>query len=221
MSPLTRRSLLAATSGLVALALGRTLHAGEPGAAEIALRAQAYYDRADTLRADFTQVVHLVADGQRRVSRGTLLLAKPGRMSFRFAPPRGGRVVSDGKTLRVYDAEHATLYRSKLSLSPYPAALALLMGSGLLTRDFDLEKLDPGDAGGWVLAARPHESTPAYQRLLLWLDASTAALRRVLVVDAQGNTNRFDLSAVELGVLVTAKDFQLHVPPGTTVVRAS
>ncbi len=48
--------------------------------------------------------------------------------------------------------------------------------------------------GGYVLEGVPKEPTPAYQKMLLYVDGETYQVRRVLLLDAQGNRNRFDFS---------------------------
>ena len=47
-----------------------------------------------------------------------------------------------------------------------------------------------------MLEGVPKEATPAYQKILLYVDANTYQVRRVLLLDAQGNRNRFDFVSV-------------------------
>src|SRR5207244_2452713 len=94
-----------------------------------------------------------------------------------------------------YEKDNEQMYESNVDKSQYPAALAFLMGEGKLTKDFTLKLLDATTMkfeGGFVLEATPKDATPAYQKLLMYVDGQTNQVRRVLILDAQGNRNRFD-----------------------------
>jgi outer membrane lipoprotein carrier protein len=106
--------------------------------------------------------------------------------------------------------------------SAYPAALSFLVGEGKLQQSFALRKLDARQMkfeGGFVLEAKPKESTPAYQAMILYVDAATAQVRRVLLVDAQGNRNRFDFLTPAVNAKVEPTEFTFVPPSGTQIIR--
>jgi len=70
-----------------------------------------------------------------------------------------------------------------------------------------------------VLEGTPKDATPAYRKVLLYVDAATAQVRRVLIVDAQGNRNRFDFEAPVVNTKVEPSEFVLVPPPGTQIVK--
>src|SRR5690606_27536397 len=91
--------------------------------------------------------------------------------------------------------ENRQMYLQKVNKTQYPAALAFLMGKGSLKQSFTLTKLDSTKLqfpGGHVLLGTPKDPTPAYQKILFYIDASTFQVRRVLLIDAQKNRDRFD-----------------------------
>jgi outer membrane lipoprotein carrier protein len=158
----------------------------------------------------------------KKVSTGKVTFEKPGKMSFRYDAPNGNRVVSDGTTIKVYEKDSEQLYESPMGKSQYPAALAFLLGTGQLLRDFDLRLLDAGQMkfeNGYVLEGTPKEATAAYQKVLLYVDSATSQVRRVLILDAQGNKNRFDFSEPVVNKLVAKDEFEFTAPPGTNVVK--
>jgi NitT/TauT family transport system substrate-binding protein len=61
--------------------------------------------------------------------------------------------------------------------------------------------------GGYVLEGTPKDATPAYQKMLLYIDAQTSQVRRALILDAQGNRNRFDFSAPVVNQAVPKGEF--------------
>jgi len=195
--------------------------AGPLNAVQIAERIQAFYDKTKTFKASFTQVYVAKAYGKTKQGVGTVILEKPGRMSWRYSN-NGNRIVSDGKLIKVYEKENKQMYEQPLDKSPYPAALAFLVGSGNLKQSFELTKLDAKQynfEGGFVLAGVPLQPTPAYQKMLLYVDAATYQVRRVLLLDAQGNRNRFDFSGTLVNEKVPPGEFVFIPPKGTQVVR--
>jgi outer membrane lipoprotein carrier protein len=210
---------------LVALALSLPSVASPapaaPSAGEVARRVQRFYHDVRTFRARFKQIYRVTVSGVTKEASGQVVFARPGKMSFRYTSPGGDRVVSDGATVQIYRHEHKELYRVRVPRSEYPLALAFLARKAKLTRDFKLRLLDPRGRkvkDGYVLEAAPRSASPAFSKLLLWVDRHTAAVRRVLVVDAQGNHNRFEFIAPELDRPVADREFRLAIPPGTKVV---
>ena len=100
--------------------------------------------------------------------------------------------------------------------------LAFLLGGGKLRSEFHLKMLDAksvGYEGGYVLLGVPKEPTPAYQKILLYVDGRTYQVRRVLLIDAQRNRNRFDFVEPTVNENVPASEFEFTAPPGTQVIR--
>jgi outer membrane lipoprotein carrier protein len=201
--------------------------ASEPGALPelsadaIAEKVQAFYDGAKTFQAQFSQRYTIFAYNKKKESQGRVAFVKPGKMSWRYTS-NGNRVVSDGRLLKVYEADNKQLYEQEVGKSAYPAALSFLLGEGKLTASFAIKKLSAQTLdfkGGYVLLAIPREPTPAYQKMLLYVDGKTFQVRRVLLIDAQKNKNVFDFSDARVNEPVPASEFQFTPPPGTQVVK--
>jgi outer membrane lipoprotein carrier protein len=195
---------------------------GGPTATDVAARVQAFYNRTRTFQADFKQEYLIKMHNQKKTSDGRVVFEKPGKMSFTYTQPNGNRVVSDGKFLKVYEKENQQMFEQPVDKSQYPAALAFLMGQGDLQKSFSLRLLDAGAMkfeGGYVLEGTPIEATPAYQLVLLYVDAGSAQVRRVLILDAQGNRNRFDFSNPIVNMPPPPGEFAFTPPAGTQIVR--
>lgn len=194
---------------------------GGLSAEEIADRVQTFYDKTKTFRAGFKQRYLAVAYNKTKESTGSVIFEKPGKMSWRYTN-NGNRVVSDGKLIRIYEKENHQMYEQPLEKSQYPAALSFLIGGGSLRQTFKLTKLDAKQMGmenGYVLLGEPKEATPAYQKVFLYIDASTYQVRRVMLLDAQRNRNRFDFLAPEVNAKPPVGEFSFTPPPGTQVIR--
>ncbi|HZO11672.1 MAG TPA: outer membrane lipoprotein carrier protein LolA [Polyangiaceae bacterium] len=203
---------------LVLLLWAGPIHAED--ARSLASRVQRVYDDTKTYQAKFRQTYVIKVQNVRKVSSGRVAFAKPGKLSFRY--DEGNRVVSDGKTVKVYERGNQQMYENEVARSQYPAALAFLIGEGRLSRDFKLRLLDAKRMkvkNAFVLEGVPRDASPAYEKILFYIDAATAQVRRVLVLDAQGNRNRFDFSQPVLNKPVTGGEFRFTPPRGTTVVK--
>ncbi len=223
---LTRRSLLLAAPafslGVLTFGAPERALAAPPTAEEVALKVQKFYDSTKTFRAKFSQTYFIKVQNKKKESKGRVVFEKPGKMSFSYDEPNGNRVVSDGKIIKVYEKEAEQMYETVVQKSQYPAALAFLMGEGKLSKDFKLKLLDSSTMkfeGGFVLEGVPKEATPAYQKMLLYVDGQTSQVRRVLIIDAQSNRNRFDFSEPVVNKPVEAKEFEFTPPKGTKIVK--
>jgi outer membrane lipoprotein carrier protein len=190
-----------------------------PSANDIATRVQKFYDKTRTYQASFVQRYHLRAYKKTKDSAGRVAFEKPGRMSWRYTN-NGNRIVSDGKTVKVYEAGNKQMYEQPMAKSQYPAALAFLVGGGKLKKELTLRKLSSASfPNGHVLEGVPKTPTPAYSKLLLFVDAGTHQVRRVLLLDTQGNRNRFDFSRPVLNRKLAQSEFAFRPPAGTQVIR--
>jgi outer membrane lipoprotein carrier protein len=191
-------------------------------AQEVALKVQAFYDKTTTFSSDFDQEFFVKAHNVKKQSKGHVTFAKPGKMNWEYSDPEGNRVVSDGQTLRVYEASNKQMYEQAVDKSQYPAALAFLTGGGKLSDTFNFDVYDGKDMnfpGGLVLVGTPKQPTPAYTKVLFYVDAATFQVRRMLIVDGQSNRNRFDFSNPRVNDPVKEGTFKFVPPPGTQVIR--
>lgn len=210
-----------ATLFSVAVTPAEALAAG-PTAEEIAGRVQQFYDSTKSFKATFEQTYTIKVQNVKKVSTGKVTFEKPGKMSWAYDAPNGNRVVSDGTTIKVYEKENEQMFETAVKGSQYPAALSFLMGQGKLTKDFTLRLLDAAQMkfeGGYVIEGTPKDATPAYQKVLLYVDAQTNQVRRALILDAQGNRNRFDFSAPIVNQPVPKGEFDFAPPAGTKVIK--
>lgn len=185
-------------------------------------KVQAFYDKTQSFESEFTQEFFVKSHNVRKQSKGVVTFAKPGKMDWVYAEPKDNRVVSDGSVLRVYEAANKQMFEQNVDKSQYPAALAFLTGNGKLANLFDFELYDGAAMsfpGGQVLVGTPKQATPAYQKVLFYVDSATSQVRRVLIVDGQGNRNRFDFVNPKVNVPVKDDQFKFTPPPGTQVIK--
>ena len=67
--------------------------------------------------------------------------------------------------------------------------------------------------GGYVLVGTPKQPTPAYSKVLFYVDTATSQVRRVMVIDGQGNRNRFDFVSPRVNEPVAPDAVHVHAAP--------
>jgi outer membrane lipoprotein carrier protein len=192
-----------------------------PSARRIAASVQGFYDKTKVFKAGFKQRYWIKIHNREKLSNGQVIFQKPGMMSWRYKN-NGNRVVSDGKIVKVYEADKKQMYEQKIAKSQYPAALSFLVGGGNLLKSFKLRKLNSARMkyeSGYVLEGVPRTPTPAYQKILLYVDAATSQVRRVMLLDAQGNRNRFDFVSPSVNQTPPKDEFKFVAPKGTQVIK--
>ena len=195
-----------------------------PKANDVVQCVQTTYNASQTFSSPFQQRFWVKAYNQEKASAGTVVFSKPGKMSWTYTDDqsKGNRVVSDGTTIKVYEKNNNQMFQQPLDKSQYPAALSFLTGTGKLADSFDFE-LFSGDSmkfpGGQVLVGTPKQATPAYAKVLFYVDQGTSQVRRVMIIDGQGNRNRFDFDSPTINGPVTPDAFTFTPPPGTSIIH--
>jgi outer membrane lipoprotein carrier protein len=193
-----------------------------PNADQVVASVQSFYDKSSTFKSDFEQKFWVKAYNTEKTSRGRVTFSKPGKMEWVYAEPKDNRVVSDGTTIRVYEANNKQMYEQPVDTTQYLAAVSFLTGTGRLSETFNFE-LFPGAQmkfpGGDVLVGTPKAPTPAYSKVLFYVDTATSQVRRVMLIDGQGNRNRFDFVNPKINEPVTSTQFKFTPPPGTSIIR--
>jgi outer membrane lipoprotein carrier protein len=185
---------------------------------------QRVYDQSQTFASDFEQRFWVKAYNTEKNSSGHVTFAKPGKMNWSYSDDqsRGNRVVSDGAVIRVYEASNKQMYEQPVDKSQYPAALSFLTGTGKLTDAFNFDLKNGQEMnfpGGLVLIGTPKQPTPAYSKVLFYVDRGTAQVLRVMIIDGQGNRNTFTFKSARVNDPVGPELFKYTPPPGTSIIH--
>ncbi|NOU34491.1 MAG: outer membrane lipoprotein carrier protein LolA [Polyangiaceae bacterium] len=191
-------------------------------AQQVVDKVQAFYDKTTSFQADFEQEFTATLHNKKTNSAGTVTFVKPGKMSWRYSSPAGNRIVSNGTKLRVYEQANQQMFESPVDKAQYPAALSFLTGQGKLWDTFNFE-LKTGEEmkfpGGYVLIGTPKAPSPAYKKVLFYVDGATYQVRRVMILDNQGSKNRFDFNKPRVNTPVADSEFVFEPPPNTSIVK--
>jgi outer membrane lipoprotein carrier protein len=190
---------------------------------------QAFYDQTQDVSATFFQTYVNKLYQRTDRSSGRVVFKKPGKMRWDYDKPNGKVIVSNGSKLLVYEpgeaGEQGQVVEQAIGQAQLPQAMAFLMGTGKLEDDFTFRLLDAqreGYAAGDVLELRPKQPTPHFDRILFYVERTPALrglVRRLLIIDANGNRNRFDFSALKFNSNVGEQTFEWRPPQGTRRVQ--
>jgi outer membrane lipoprotein carrier protein len=221
-TPLTLSADARAQDAQASSAPSANVAAENAAAKELVDRVQAFYDKTTSFRAEFQQEFIATLHNKKTASNGTVAFVKPGKMSWRYASPAGNRIVSNGVKMRVYEAANQQMFESPVDKAQYPAALSFLTGQGKLWESFNFELKSGAEMkfdGGSVLVGTPKTASPAYKKVLFYVDTKTAQVRRVLILDNQGSKNRFDFIAPKVNEAIGEGEFVFEPPANTSIVK--
>jgi outer membrane lipoprotein-sorting protein len=206
-----------------------TVAVSDAGAANPALtlaqKIDAIFASKNTFSARFKQQYTLKATGAVKDDHGTVMMERPNKISFRYDPPNKKRIVSDGATIKIYTPEDSTMYEMPAQKTQYPGALAFMLGNGIASSfDFAINQRVNWPAGT-VLDGKPKTENPSYETVMFYVDekllgaSDPNAMKRVLILDAQGNKNRFDFESITQPPSIPASEFTFTPPPGTEIKK--
>ena len=146
-------------------------------ATEIVAKANQYLDEARVLSADFVQIG---PDGTR--SEGTLSIARPGRMLFRYKPPQKLEIVADGRSVAVRDQKLGTQDLYFIAQTPLKFLLADHID---LAKDTKVKHVEIDDNAA-TIQIEDKATFGGTAEITLVFDPLTFALKQWTVLDAQG-----------------------------------
>lgn len=196
----------------------------------VAARVQAFYDQTRTVQARFQQHFWNRAYARTQSSRGTLVIARPGRIRFDYDEPRGKVVVSTPAGYVFYEPgdDGAPGQYVRGSTEGASVALGFLTGTARLDRDYRLALRAPAGStppeGTDPLELVPRRPDPHFRRIVLFVDNrpdTLGVVRRVSIEDPDGNWNRFDFSDIRFNRDVAASVFEFQPPAGARDVTPS
>lgn len=172
------------------------------------------YNSARTMEASFEQ--SYLAQGRKRVERGSLSLRKPGRMRWEYTEPAGKLFIADGKWVWMYSPATGKAERTKLKASDDERApLAFLLGKLDFSRLFrDFELTDSGETA--VIRALPKSDKVPYTSVE-FIVGRQGEIRRLKVANGDGSVTEYGFSGERLNGAIADARFKFTPPPGVAV----
>ncbi len=164
------------------------------------------------IEGEFRQITYDEKGKELQVSQGVFLLAKPNQFVWDSVTPFAQRIVSDGKTITVWDVdlEQATQKTVSDSISSSPAALLGQPASEVLP-NYRVEML-----GNNHFSLSPKEGQDLFQTLTLSFE--NKVISAMTILDALGQTTVIEFKNVEAHKGVAKENFSLDLPDNVDVI---
>jgi outer membrane lipoprotein carrier protein len=192
-----------------------------PAEAGLLDKAQRAYQALSSFQSAFTQEDRVPGAAPLTAS-GTLAYRKPGRMRWEYAPPNEQLLVTDGKTVWLYDPLLESVTEQKLTDVTEGTPLKFLLGAGNLTSDFECRSITQRPAtqdGLTYLELVPRTPIPAMAFMQLGVKADAARIEAFRMLDTQGGERWVRLTNFKMGVSFPDNRFTFEVKPGMDVIK--
>ncbi len=191
-------------------------------AAAILRRASAAYTALRSMRADFVMEVRNPLLRRTTTSRGTWYQRAPDRILLRFTDPEGDVIVGDGTYFWVY---YPSVNPDQVMRAPAADAgsdgvdlRAQFIGEPAERFAYRLEGTESvGGRAARVLLLEP-KGEAGYRSLKVWIDDADAIARRFEIVEHNGVTRAFALSALAKNPTLEDDLFRFTPPQGVRIV---
>ncbi len=161
-------------------------------------RINAYFNNITNLQGSFEQV-----DSNNKRTTGRFYVQRPGKIRFDYAPPSGLRIIADGRSLAIEDADLKTVEKYPISSTPFKLLLTEAVDLGRDARITGVESQE----GTLAITLQDKSSDAAGSIRLLFESGSELQLKQWMITDAQGLTTRVTVNDVVSGRKVAADFF--------------
>ncbi len=168
---------------------------------EAVQRINAYINSFETIRGDFTQI-----SPRGQSSRGVMLISKPGRIRFEYAPPVPLLIVSDGRWLTIKNT--ARERGDQFPLSATPLRLVVAKNVDLLA---ETDVIAFQQAEGLTSVTLQDRKGKVGGYIILIYDDANNTLQQWIVVDGKGKRTTVQLANLEKGVKIDPKLFVVKI----------
>ncbi len=195
--------------------------------AQLVEEVKATYSVAESLRADFVQVVTTAGFGVGEKQRGRLVLMRPKKMRWEFKAPNPKSFVTDGETMWIWSPQEnggkgqVIVYKN---LASGGGMSDLLTDLSKLDEYFTVERVsgDPHSKRLHVLSATPKAEEGTVKNLKIWVTKRNLHLERVVLTDKLGNVTDLSFSQVKINpVNVKNTEFSFTAPKGAEVIESA
>ena len=174
-----------------------------------------FYNKVNTLSADFQQVQRDDDGNIVQQASGTFLLSRPDRFRWAYTQPFEQIIVSDGETFKFYDVDLAqvTIRDVGATLNATPALL--LTGGEALSEAFQITDGGHHDGLDWV-HLKPNADDTDFKTVDLGLKNDVPSLMQLH--DNLGQTTSINFGNIDVNPTIKAERFKLDIPDDVEVV---
>lgn len=161
-------------------------------------RINAYFNNITNLQGSFEQV-----DSTDKRTTGRFYVQRPGKIRFDYAPPSALRIVADGSSLAIEDADLRTVEKYPIQSTPFRLLLSEAVDLGRDARIVGVESQE----GTLAVTLEDKSGDAAGSIKLIFESGAELQLKEWMITDAQGLTTRVTVTDVVSGRKVAADFF--------------
>ena len=158
-----------------------------------------------------------------RQAEGVVSYKRPGKMRWLYDAPEEQLLVTNGETLWLYDALLENVTIQKLEKLTDGTPLSFLLGLSDLNDDFKQRKISKSllkNQQGLIVELVPHKETANLAFIQLEVDPETYNLRKIALMDQQGNYRTIVLESMIYNLALEDKVFEFEVSAEMEVIEA-
>lgn len=211
MLSLTRRALavsaVSAALALVFLPAAAPVQAATQAVAltpeqqEVMQRINAFFNSYQSLQGDFTQI-----SAKGRTSNGVMMISKPGKLRFEYAPPTPLLIVADGTWLTIKNT--AKEKGDQVPLSSTPLKLIVSPKVDIL-REAVVTSFEMNE--GIATVGLAERKSRLGGQIILVFDTNTNELQQWIIVDGKGQRTTVQLANLQRDVQLDPKLFKVTI----------
>lgn len=181
---------------------------------DIVSKLQQKYETVATIEADFVQEATSKAMKRSDTSEGRVYFKKPGKMRWEYKKPLEDLIVSNGKTIWVFQPDLAQAIEKPFDAGASGLATDFLSGIGDLKKNFKVKAAD-----GNIVTLIPNDPGESIRKITLMLDSKTGLIKKTTIDDAYGNETSITFKNMKTNIEIKDALFEFKPMKGVTIVR--
>ena len=178
---------------------------------------KAFLNTTQTATGAFEQKVFSRGQEEKtQAGSGDFAFLRPGCFRWQYRLPFEEEMVSDGKTLWLYDKELEQVTVKQLTAALPATPASLLFGNNDFSKDFHVKNWATDDGLNWIVATPKDEASTFAEVRIAFKSALPAKME---LKDAFGQETRLTFKDVQKNVPMKAEDFHFVVPKGVEVLE--
>jgi outer membrane lipoprotein carrier protein len=196
--------------GAAALAAGLSLMSAHATPIE---ELQQFNREVKSASGTFTQQV---LGGKSKTSSGTFVFARPGKFRWTYTKPYEQVLVSDGKTLTIYDKDLNQVTKKSLGSAIGSSPAAVLFGGADLSANFTLSDAGEKEGRSWIQAI-PKSKSSSFKKVNIGM--SNGLPSAMELYDNLGKVTVLVFSGMQRNPSVSAGSFTFTPPAGAATAK--
>lgn len=180
---------------------------------DLVSKLQQKYETISTIEADFVQEATSKAMKRSDTSDGKVYFKKPGKMRWEYKQPLQDLIISNGKTVWVYQPDLSQAIEKPFDAGAAGLATDFLSGIGDLKKNFKVKVADDN-----TITLVPRDAGENIKKITLALD-SNGLVRKTTIDDAYGNETSITFKNMKTNTELKDSLFEFKPPKGVTIVK--